>query len=147
MIPGLTEAQTQQMLIDELVLTDDAAILSRINSLVPSWFTYYGSKSAELQYWYVRRSLLMFIQAQYRFFVDTTTGPDKIAANQVFKNATLMLNFADDNINKLDTTRGVAMLGSIDVKGSLPDSLEEVLNELQSFAVIPVDITEVGGIL
>lgn len=124
----LNQQQQQQMLIDELVLfEDEGTVATKVNSLMPSWWQFYDNKKVKLQYWYVRRSLLMFLQAQARYFVDTQNGPDRVSNNQFFKNATVMLEYADKQIAILDPTRGIAKLSQANVRGTLPDSLQEEL--------------------
>lgn len=130
----LTMAQQQQMLIDELVLFEDGgAVATKVDTLMPSWWQFYSNKKPSLQYWYVRRSLLMFLQGQARFFVDTQTGPDRVANNQFFKNATVMLDYTEKQLTILDPKRGLPTLGQANVKGTLPDSLMEALEYFSRF--------------
>lgn len=124
----LSPAQAQQMLIDECVTTSDSDVLATVTRLIPNWWAFYSDKKFELNYWYARRALCMFLKAQARFFIDTQTGPDKVSNNQFFKNADSMLNDANKEIAILDPYRGVPTLGSINAKGmahGLPDTLRE----------------------
>lgn len=127
---ALSDATIQQMLIDECVTTSDAGVLTKVTNLMPNWWDFYSGKKQELRYWYARRALLMFLQAQARYWIDTKTGPDSVSSNQFFKNASSMLDYADKQITRLDPYVAIVTMGSIKARGSLPDTLHEQLDLL-----------------
>ena len=129
----LTDNQLQNLLINECVLssdkqTEDVAVL-----LLPTWISMYAKKTTEQKYWYVRRSLLMFMLASCRRLIDITVGPDKVAVSQIFRQTERMLSDCQKQIDIVDPYAHAPILGQIIPKGVLPDAFEEYESILNSY--------------
>jgi len=151
---ALTDSMTQQMLIDECIMTGDTRIYDTATRLMPYWWEFYSDKRQELRYWYVRRSLLMYLCGKARVFIDTQSGPDKVSASQVFAQTQKLLDMTQKECIRLDPASGAPSLKVLKVRTKLPDILEEELQLLERDLtplfnpLIPVLLgDETGGIV
>lgn len=124
---ALIDLDYQEILKRECNVTEDTVV----DATIPLWWEMYADAgSVNLQYWYTRKHVLLFLQGKTRKLVDITMGPDRQMLSQQFKAVTQMLEQAIDELKRIDPnydTSAVAELGSIEPISTLPDSVAEHL--------------------
>jgi hypothetical protein len=101
-------ASFKSLIEDELILIQDAKLSQNIGRYIEI----YSDKAQSLQYWYVRRHVLMYQLRRAAELVDTQTGPDRVAASQKFRALRQMMLDTNDRLDMLDTDADVPVIGS-----------------------------------
>lgn len=89
----------KELLMDELDI--DPNVDAKLAQNVDRYITIYSDKVQAVQYWYVRRHVLLYQLRRAAELVDNQTGPDKVNASQKFRNLRTMLIDAENQIANL----------------------------------------------
>jgi hypothetical protein len=95
--PTLTLEELQALIVSECSVEGDTVVQDNM----PVWWRMYTSIGLELQYWSVRRHVLLYSHRLASSKVDITTGNDKIAWSNTAKELWRQLQHAESQISVL----------------------------------------------
>lgn len=102
----MTDAQFQQLALDECNVLADPKISASAVTNMPLWWAMYQEKGQFLTYWYCRRAICAYLLSSYRKKRTMKIGADMFKNEDLITNIQAMLEFAQEEINRLDPIYG-----------------------------------------
>jgi hypothetical protein len=124
----LADVDLFPLLLDECDLLNDLPTRQKALSLLPGWATFYNNKTYLVRYWYLKRCILLYLQAVARRLIDVQNDRDKVSLHQVFTATSTMINEVNRELDRIDRRGRVAPISIVNTTSNLPDTLQEAIN-------------------
>lgn len=99
----------KELLMDECMI--DGTADPKLAQNLDRYILIYSDKPQSVQYWYVRRHVLMYQLRRAVELVDRQTGPDRVSASQKFRALRQMLIDTNNELALVDPDNAVPSVG------------------------------------